>query len=35
MKEKIEKIEKEAKEALQSIIDMQALNEIKIKYLGK
>ena len=35
MKEKIEKIEKEAKEALQSIIDMQALNEVKIKYLGK
>ena len=35
MKEKIAKIEKEAKEALKSIVDMQALNEIKIKYLGK
>lgn len=35
MKEKIEKIEKEAKELLEKIENMQALNEIKIKYLGK
>ncbi len=35
MKDKIAKIEQEAKEALQNIIDMQALNEIKVKYLGK
>ena len=35
MKEKIAKIEIEAKEALQKIVDKQALNEIKIKYLGK
>ena len=35
MKEKIAKIEKEAKEALERIVDKQALNELKIKYLGK
>lgn len=35
MKEKLEKISKEAKEALSQISNMQALNEIKIKYLGK
>ena len=35
MKEKIEKIEKEAKELLEKIENTQALNEIKIKYLGK
>ena len=35
MKEKITKIEKDAKEALEKVNDMQALNELKIKYLGK
>jgi len=35
MKEKITNIEKEAKSALSKIIDKQALNEIRIKYLGK
>lgn len=35
MKEKIENIGKEAKELLEKIENMQALNEIKIKYLGK
>ena len=33
MKEKIAKIEKEAKEALERIVDKQALNELKIKYV--
>ena len=35
MKEKLARIELEAKQALQKTIDKQALNEIKIKYLGK
>ena len=35
MKEKLEKISKEAREALSQISNMQSLNEIKIKYLGK
>ena len=35
MKDKIEKLAKEAKENLEKITSMQALNEIKIKYLGK
>lgn len=35
MKEKIAKIEREAKDAISKIIDMQTLNEIKAKYLGK
>ena len=35
MKEKIAKIESEAKEALEKVDSTQALNDIKIKYLGK
>ncbi len=35
MKDKIEKIKEEALKITQNINDMQALNEIKIKYLGK
>ena len=35
MKEKIAKIAEEAKKSLEKIDTMQALNEIKIKYLGK
>lgn len=35
MKEKIAKIEAEAKDTISKIIDIQTLNEIKAKYLGK
>lgn len=35
MKDKLEKIEKEAKQALDKVINKQALNDIRIKYLGK
>ena len=35
MKEKIAKIEQEAKDTISKIIDIQTLNEIKAKYLGK
>ncbi len=35
MKEKIANIEEQAKEELEKVKSMQALNEIKIKYLGK
>ncbi len=35
MKEKIANIERQAREAIEKISDMQTLNEIKVKYLGK
>lgn len=35
MKEKLAQIEKEAREALEKVINKQALNDIRIKYLGK
>ena len=35
MKEKIAQIKKNAKERLEAITDLQALNDLKVKYLGK
>ncbi len=35
MKEKIENLAKQAKESLEKVTNIQALNELKIKYLGK
>ena len=35
MKEKIEEIRKQAKESLEKVADLKALDEIRVKYLGK
>ena len=35
MKEKLETIKKQAKERIEEIKDLQALNELKVKILGK